>query len=226
MLKSIHITEKDVERLYADFIEHCFPSFYMCHDSFKFYMSKYGFEKSDTRMGYLFRSFNYNKNGCLSFHELLTGLATIEPCTIHGESRVRFIFRYYDVDCSSTLSVDEFKKLTMDLLSSTNPNAVSNPQVLQQKVVEGMRAIGTQMINGTEQITMQDFILAIGSHRFRGTSSLCRSNRPIFTQISRTLAARTLKKLGQAARQNMGAIVRPAPIGKFKCFRNLLNTDW
>lgn len=175
-------------------------------------MGKYGFEKSDSRMEYLFRSFNYHKNGFLSFHELLTGLATIEPSTVHGESRVRFIFRYYDADGSGTLSMEEFRKLTQDMLNATNSDAAKNPQLLQQKVIEGMRAIGARNMNGSDQITMADFIAAIGSHKFRGTSSLCRSKKPIFSQISRMIAARTLKKL--TARQNMGSIVRPAPQGE------------
>lgn len=214
MLKSIHITEKDVERLYADFLDHCFPSFYMASESFRCYMAKYGFEKADARMTNLFRSFNYHKNGYLSFHELLIGLATIEPGTIHGESRVRFIFRYYDADSSGSLSEEEFRALTFDLLCSTGgvkPGAISQA-MLQQKTVEGMKTIGTRPVGGSEQVTMADFNLAIGSRKFRGTSNLCRAKKPIFNQISRQIAARTLKKL--TARSNMGSVVRAPAQGK------------
>ena len=226
MLKSIHITEKDVERLYADFLDHCFPSFYMAAESFRCYMAKYGFERADARMGALFRSFNYHKNGYLSFHELLIGLATIEPGTIHGESRVRFIFRYYDADGSGSLSEEEFRALTFDLLCCSGgggmkPGAITQ-QMLAQKTAEGMRAIGTRTVNGTEQVTMADFNLAIGSRKFRGTSNLCRAKKPIFNQISRQIAARTLKKL--TARSNMGSVVRAPTQGlrKFDFLENRL----
>ena len=52
MLKSTNFTEKDVERLYSDFIEHCFPAFFMTLTAFSDYMSKYGFEKMDKKLGY------------------------------------------------------------------------------------------------------------------------------------------------------------------------------
>lgn len=209
MLKSIHITEKDVERLYADFIDHCFPSFYQTLESFKCYMAKYGFEKNDNRLYLLFRSFNYNNNGFLSFHELLIGLATIEPNTSHGESRVKFIFRYYDVDGAGALNYEKFKKMIIDM----NPTAT--PDAINQKVSEGFSVIGTKLIDGQQQISSDDFIVAVGSHRFRGTSNLCRSSKPIFTQISRTIAARTLKKL--TANSNLGTFIKPFK-GNFPLF--------
>lgn len=188
MLKSAHITEKDVERLYADFIDHCFPSFYQTLESFKCYMAKYGFEKNDNRLFMLFRAFNYNNNGFLSFHELLIGLATVEPNTMHGEARVRFIFRYYNLDGTGNLSENEFRKMIVDM----NPGATL--AMVDHKLNESFDVIGVTMVNGKRLISADDFICAVGSHRFRGTSSLCRSSKPIFTQIARTIAARALKK--------------------------------
>ncbi|KAJ6217351.1 hypothetical protein RDWZM_008508 [Blomia tropicalis] len=206
MLKSIHITEKDVERVYADFIEHCFPSFNQTFESFKCYISKYGFDINSIRLQSLFRAFNFHLNGYLSFHEVLLGIAALEPNIGHGEFRTRFIFRYYDTDYSGTLNADEFRLLVLDM----NPGA--SQQVIDQKVVEGMQQIGTQLINGRDEIVQDDFVMAVGSRRFRGTSCLCRSTKPIFTQITRSMAARTLKKL--TSRQNMGSIIRPTPQGE------------
>ncbi len=40
MLKSGNITEKDKERLFGDFVEHCFQSRFLTIVSFKDYMSK------------------------------------------------------------------------------------------------------------------------------------------------------------------------------------------
>ena len=68
MLKSTNFTEKDVERLYSDFIEHCFPAFFMTQTSFNDYMSKYGFEKMDRKLELLFKAFNYHKT--ISSHSM------------------------------------------------------------------------------------------------------------------------------------------------------------
>lgn len=206
MLKSINITEKDVERLYIDFIEHCFPSFSMTLDSFKAYMAKYGFEKSDHRLLLLFRAFNCLDNGYLSFHELLIGLATIEPFTTHGQVRTRFLFRYYTGDSSGVMGLDKFRKLVRDI------NPTTSSTMLDKKVAEGIQIIGIKNINGVEVITAEDFFQAIGSHKFRGTANLCRSSKPIFTQISRKMAARTLKKL--TARQSVGSVIKTSFQGK------------
>ena len=85
MLKSLQITQTDVERLYGDFLEHCFPSLYQTYDSFRVYMSKYKFEREETRLAKLFNAFNIARNGYLSFHELLLGLICMEPAALHAE---------------------------------------------------------------------------------------------------------------------------------------------
>lgn len=184
MLKSLNITEKDVERLYADFLEHCFPSFYQTLESFKCYMAKYGFEKNDCRLSKLFRAFNYSRNGYLSFHEFLLGIACMEPSIPHGEFRVKFIFRYYDTDDTGMLSEDSFKKLIMDMYPNTSEKEI------KIKMDEALKAIGTT----GGKVSSKDFIIAVGSHKFRGTSSLCRSSKPIFNQITRSIVAKSLSR--------------------------------
>ncbi|KAJ6217975.1 hypothetical protein RDWZM_009132 [Blomia tropicalis] len=57
ILKSVGITVTDVERLYVDYLNHCFPSSYCSFDSFQHYMEKYGFETDRTRMAGLFLNF-------------------------------------------------------------------------------------------------------------------------------------------------------------------------
>ena len=65
--------------------------------SFKMYLSKYGFKPEDDRLNPLFLAFNYKKTGYVSFHELLMGLVAIEPQASHQETRIKFIFRFYDM---------------------------------------------------------------------------------------------------------------------------------
>ena len=58
MLLSSNLSEKDIERLYSDFLDHCFPSMAMAFHSFRVYMTKYGFQFEDERLTHLFFAFN------------------------------------------------------------------------------------------------------------------------------------------------------------------------
>jgi len=184
MLKALQIGETEVEKLYSDFIEHCFPAFFMTIDSFKDYMTKYSYHKNDSRFPLLFNAFNYNKNGYLSFHELLLGLASTEPNTANGEARIKFIFRYYDTDGDGFLCESEFKKLVKDISPKDDENT------LETKVRDGIKAIGLK----NDKIDLADFCKAVGSKTFRGTSNLCRSQKPILSQISQSMTSRTAER--------------------------------
>jgi Ca2+-binding EF-hand superfamily protein len=183
MLKSANISEKDVERLYGDFVEHSFPSRFLTKDSFKNYVSKYGFEKNESRLQLLFNALNYLGTGFLSLHELLIGLASMEPNTRHAETRNKLAFRLFDDDRDGLLNESEFKKLVKEIYPKDDENTV------QKKVKEEMKAIGVKKGG----IDNQDYSKAVGQHKFRGTSQLCRSSKSIFSQISRSMTTRTSK---------------------------------
>lgn len=186
ILRSIQITEKDVERLYLDFLDHCFPSAYKSIDSFKNYMKEYAFESNDTRLERLFKAFNQQNNGRLSFHEFLIGLALMEPFSQHGELRTSFIFRYYDYDGDGYLSKEELSQMVGDIYSKESKEEIA------KKVAAAMVDIPNKPINGRVLISLDNFCEAVGEHKFRGTSNLCRAPKDIFSQISRAIAERTL----------------------------------
>ncbi|KPM08795.1 Calcineurin-like protein phosphoesterase [Sarcoptes scabiei] len=186
MLKSLRITEKDVERVYEDFLEHCFPSFSLTIVSFKSYMKKHGFEKNDVRLEKFFRAFNYHKTNHLTFHEFLLGLACMETSIQHGKFRVKFIFRYYSDDYTY-LTRENLRKLLLDIkndVESIESRLESAMQIFQAKKIDADKWV----------ITENDFVSAIGSHKFRGTSTLCRYPKGIFTQISRFRVSKVLDK--------------------------------
>ncbi len=115
MFKSANISEKDVERLYGDFVEHSFLSRFLTKDSLKDYMPKYSFEKNDSRLQLLFNALNYLGTGFLSFHELLIGLVSKKPNTRHAEARNKLVFRFFEADRHGLLNESEFKKLVKEI---------------------------------------------------------------------------------------------------------------
>lgn len=186
VLKSLQVTRSDIERLYADFLFHCFPSFYQTFESFKSYMLKYEFETKESRLLNFFHAFNYNRNGYLSFHEFLMGIACIEPNLPHGEYRVRFVLRYYDVNEVGCITKELFEQMLRDM--------GEDGQDLNAKVESVMKSMGTTTYKDQLAVTGKNFLYAIGSHKFRGSSVLCRALKPIFSQISRSVVAKTLQK--------------------------------
>ena len=183
LLKSICVTGNDIERLYADFIQHCFPSMYQTENSFKYFLFKYDFEKDHQRLLRLFHAFNFGENGFLSFHELLLGLACLEPSSVHNVYRIKLIFRYYDIDRSGGLNLDELRSFLLDLV--VQPNQVDLK--LQQLVTN----VPFKWNRSKQEVLESDFIAAVVDNRISGTSSLCRSIKSIFAQIARSFVFRS-----------------------------------
>ena len=87
LLYSANLSEKDVERLYGDFLDHCFPSTAMSEHSFKVYMTKYGLQYSEERLDAYFRA----KQGR---HPKPTGIAQLNqrgPSVIREAHLLKFI---------------------------------------------------------------------------------------------------------------------------------------
>lgn len=210
MLKTAKMTEKDVERLYGDYIDHCFPSFYMTVWSFKVYMVKYKFEQNDKKLVRLFNTFNFNRNGFLSFHELLLGLASIEPATMHGQARVKFVFRYYDFGNKDFLSEDDLRHMVQDMYPRNTDEEIEN------KFRESLKVFTFKQIRNQRGITFDEFYKAIGKHYFRGTSVLCRSSKPIFAHISRHMTAQQIESTSKDKRISLANILKKRSYsGKF-----------
>lgn len=184
MLKSLNITQVVVERVFADWMDHCFPALFLCADSFKHYMRKYGFEASEGRLERLFHGFNYDANGYLSFHEFLLGLACLEQNAAHGEFRAKFIYRYYNTDQSGQMSLEQVKAMVADMVP---------PDKVDTKLREVVHSFGG---TGAGPWSEMQFISAIGNRKLRGTSLLCRSGKAIFSQISRSIAMKGLQRMG------------------------------
>lgn len=83
----------DIENLYADFIEHCFPSFFMTRESFQMFMVKHEIEMNPKVIYRYFQAFQYRNKHYIQFHELLNGLYLIDPRTPHADTRFDLVFR-------------------------------------------------------------------------------------------------------------------------------------
>ncbi|KAH9404101.1 hypothetical protein TYRP_014617 [Tyrophagus putrescentiae] len=175
LLQSAGVKNEHVLELYEDFIEHCYPAFSMCFESFKHYLAKYGYEKTDPTLPFLFYAASLYGNDYLDFHELLLALVCLEPTTKNDlETRLKFVFRYYDSRRAGAL---KWTNSRQDLA----------------KVEEAVKVVG--MTEKTE-IAEGDFIKAVQSGQFKDTEKLCRAAKPILPQISQLIKGKVTKSAG------------------------------
>ena len=68
----------------------------------------------------IFRAFDWNNHGQLTYQEVLSGVAAMDPSTPHGgpsgELRCRYIFRCYSAEQESCLSFEGFKWVVLLVL--------------------------------------------------------------------------------------------------------------
>lgn len=191
LLRASQVKPEHVAEIYENFVEHCYPAFSMSYEAFKYYLIRYGFDKKDPRLSYLFGAFSLYGYDYLDFHELLLGLVAMEPNTKHLlEARLKFIFRYYDGSRSGLLTIDEFVVLVQDIAKASAPNTEMTNEQLMAKTEEAVRCVG---MNKDQKIAEGNFMKAIQSGRFKGTELLCRSPKSILGQISRIIQAKTEK---------------------------------
>ncbi|KAH7644253.1 serine/threonine protein phosphatase-like protein [Dermatophagoides farinae] len=195
MLGQTNITVNDIERLYADFIEHCFPSFFFTKFSFDMYMKKHQIESNPSIISRYYLAFRFREKQYMQFHELLLGLAAIDHRSPHEEFRIRFIFRFYDHNQDRYLNYQEFERLIHDLemITATEIKSPSSSLSMNQTQIRLlMKKIGTVIVNQEEMINFDSFRHAIQKCLLLGTNQLCRSSVSPFGQITRSLATRKL----------------------------------
>lgn len=186
MLKSANFHEKDITRLYSEFIQHCYPSQYMVFPSFVDYMSRIGWPANDPDLENVYRAFSFNHMSYLSFHEFLLGLAAMDKTTHHGghpgELRCGYIFRYYDANNDNHLDSTEMARMTYDILRLKNK--AHDDDSVEKELISNYKALGVNTNDAHPMVSDTQLLKAIGTMSFRGSSSLFRAPFPILTTIS------------------------------------------
>ncbi|KAI1285043.1 Serine/threonine-protein phosphatase PP1 [Halotydeus destructor] len=180
---------KDLNKIYGDYLQHCFPSFVMTKPSFANYMLRIGFEK-ETEMTRLFNAFSSNRQNFIQFREFLFGLIAMEASTVHegflAAERTRFIFRFYDSDNDGVLSEIDVLKMVTDI--STQGKPVDAGFVEQEATSRWNCLMSVQKELNVEAVTEQVLVevtrrTLLGSLKFSGLELLFRSAFPILQAI-------------------------------------------
>ncbi|XP_076452575.1 uncharacterized protein LOC143288159 [Babylonia areolata] len=183
LLKSAKLGKKEQDLLYHEFMRYCQPSHYMNLATFTSYITTLKGARPQTVDGF-FRAFDVHRRHVLTFREVLLGLATLEPCTQHGgmpaEMRCRYMFRYYDVNSDGFLQFEEFKNMVRDIREHKGlPNDES---FLLEDALNSAKLFGEET---KDKLPSAEFLSAVGTLKFRGTSILFRLAQSCVTHLKR-----------------------------------------
>lgn len=216
LLIASQVKTEHVLEIYEDFLEHCYPAFSMCFESFKHYLAKYGYDKKDPTLPYLFSAASLYGNDYLDFHEVLLCLVALEPTTANSlQARLKFVFRYYDCTRKGSLKMDELVVMVQEMSQSVSPTHEElSVEMLQKKVEDVIRCVG---MNASNEVPETNFIKAVQTDRLPNTEKLCRSGRPILSQISKLIRGKVEKSKSASASEANFLANRPKTKGI--CYR-------
>lgn len=184
LLNDCNITSEIILAVYDEFIESCYPSTYMCFDAFKAFLIRFGYMKNDTRFPWIFNAMSCNKkeashyNSFLDFNEFLIGLLCMEPNSDNDNSyRLAMIYRYYNVQNNSDMSLREFIALIQELY----PNETENRRI--RKMVDDIGKKLNQKFDEQTRITFLTFETIVRHKYLKGIGGIFRSPKSIIQQI-------------------------------------------
>ncbi|KAJ6218593.1 hypothetical protein RDWZM_009750 [Blomia tropicalis] len=173
LLFEAKLSEQQVLEIYSDYVEHCYPSFYMCFESFRVYMIKYGHPRDENRLFNLYNAFRANFRPFVDFHEFLVGIVILEPdCSSKLDARVQLIFRNYDFEQQGKLNAHGVIALLKDGYPSWPDSAIST---------EAQR-----LLHNKSHLSYDDFTELIRPELENNLNDLCRSPKSILKQITAT----------------------------------------
>lgn len=190
LLSQAKYSEKNIVKIYCDYVQHCFPSMSMTYCSFSEYFSKLGITQfDDVTLRRIFQTINYQRSNLskaksfILFHEFLFGLAALEAHTPNCQLRCMYIFRYYSQ--RDDLSETEFQQMLADIREKLK--TINRARDLSEEVEATVRS---KLMGENNRINYMTFLKEtyLPTGCFKITTHLFRSARPIINIINNRLA--------------------------------------
>lgn len=183
MATAIGYTKEDVVRLFANFLQHSFPSLSMNESLFADFLERSGIKLavlSKVANGKrLFNSFCGHTGVYVSFKDFLLTLVALDRRCLHGgiggELRTRCLFRFYAKRGSTGISYNELLNLYVDTLAfgkAKEEKGAPEPE-LETVVFELFKKEGLN--RDTQSISMEKFVELVGNLVIRGKLALNRN---------------------------------------------------
>lgn len=198
LLMNNKVNQETLLALYEDFIDFCFPSFYLSVESFKLYFRKFVSNKNDTELfSGLFRavSSTVHRKNYLDWSEFIMAAFCLDPNTENDEGRSLILFYYYNRSGSNQMEMTDFMKMLKDLY----------PKLSEERLADEV----VQFCNFKEnKLALEDFQQAIKKEVLKGTEKLLRAPTNIISTVVNEVKKRWQNSSGgkkpTAKRRNRG----------------------
>ncbi|CAF3444995.1 unnamed protein product [Rotaria socialis] len=174
LMGSAKFNIKIQERIFKEFYSYTFPSEYMSFQAFVEGMDNKLSTGEKIKIQAYFRAFDAQQKSYLTYSDYLLGLAAMDPSTSHGgapaEQRCRYIFRFYNLKNTGSMTLEEFRELHTDVYTlragKTNNDTPPNSEILS--------AFNSFNVQNNSLLQLTDFLNSVGQLKYRGTSVLFR----------------------------------------------------
>lgn len=155
LLETTSFKKQELKRWYAKFIKD-YPDGELTKDQFKEMYKKIFKANNSTQMAErIFRTFDENNDGHISFKELMSSMSVTSRGSV--EDKLRWAFNIYDIDESGTITIEEVGEI---MRSMTNvAHAVDDKNSLNDEEITAMfEAID---VNSDGHLTVDEFIAGV-----------------------------------------------------------------
>jgi len=109
LVKSTDFTSAEIDEWYQKF-QHCFPKGHVSQREFKkVYQELFPHGDADRFAGHIFRVYDVDGNGVISFPEFLTSLHVLASGS--PEEKLQATFRLYDIDRNGFVTISEITQI-------------------------------------------------------------------------------------------------------------------
>nr|XP_045624092.1 uncharacterized protein LOC123774031 isoform X3 [Procambarus clarkii] len=179
ILRSSGYREQDIELFFEEFVRCGYPHSTVSYLDMKQLISELGWKGKEKD---IFRAIDRKKEGELGAREFILGLTAMDPMTSHGkepaELRCRCIFKYYDKNDDGVLEVHEVKEMVRDI-AVLHGHEITD-EIIKEKSKAALEIFG---VGSDSKVPLLNFLLAVSSLRFRGTSLLFRSSMSVVPHL-------------------------------------------
>lgn len=156
LIESTNFKKQELRRWYAKFIKD-YPNGELNKPQFmEMYTKIFKAGNSTVLAEHIFRTFDKNNDGNISFKELMSSLSVTSRGTV--EEKLEWAFNIYDIDGSGSITMEEIIHIVNCMREIANANTVTEDEdkKISNEEVEAM--FKTMDLNSDGHLTLKEFI--------------------------------------------------------------------
>lgn len=155
--KQTNFTEEELQQWYTDFKKDCPQGSLTKKDFAKVYAKFFPLGDATAFTEYVFRTFDSNRDGTISFREFMCGMSVLSKGT--AEQKLSWIFSMYDINKDGYISRDEMleivegiNRMVGELPDVVPPTDESTPREKVDKIFRNVDK------NCDDQLSLEEFL--------------------------------------------------------------------